>query len=72
NNLANSSDHRAILNTLKKELYELLDPEATDLRAKADQAALIETFGGEEAVRNRGAFDNSPVPGEKPTFRKHG
>ena len=26
---------------------------------------------GETAVRTRGAFDNSPVPGEAPAFRVH-
>ena len=34
----------------------MLDPEATDARAKADQAALIERFGGpEKAMQYRRA-----------------
>jgi choline-sulfatase len=55
----------------EKRLGEVCDPIEQDARAKADQAAKIEQFGGVEAVLNRGAFDNSPVPGEKPAFRQH-
>lgn len=47
----------------------LLDPVGVDRRAKAAQQAKIAAFGGEQAVRQRGAFDNSPVPGEEPAFR---
>ncbi|MDA0337678.1 MAG: sulfatase-like hydrolase/transferase, partial [bacterium] len=52
-------------------LRRILDPEATDARARADQAALVASMGGEAAVRARGAFDNSPAPGEAPAFRQH-
>ena len=43
-------------------------PEAVDARAKADQRARIEAFGGRQAVLRRGTFDNSPIPGEAPAF----
>ena len=39
-----------------------------DARARADQQALIERHGGREKVLARGAFTNSPVPGEEPKF----
>jgi choline-sulfatase len=61
-----------VLANFERELRALIDPEAVDAQAKADQKALIDSFGGKEAVMSRGAFDNSPVPGETPTFRQHG
>lgn len=67
--LAASPQHQSILQDFEKRLRVLLNPEAVDIRAKSDQRAKIEAFGGEEAVRSRGAFDNSPVPGEAPAFR---
>ena len=36
--------------------------------ARADQALVIKRHGGRDAVIKRGAFDNSPVPGEQPKF----
>ena len=50
-------------------LREICDPEAIDAQAKADQKALINRFGGEAEVRERGFFENSPVPGESPKFK---
>ena len=50
-------------------LRALLDPEAVNQRALADQARRVEAAGGREAIIARGAFDNSPVPGETPSFR---
>ncbi len=69
NNLAGSSDHQMLLQSLEQQLRALLDPEATDARAKADQRAKIAQMGGETAVRAKGAFDNSPTPGETPRFQ---
>lgn len=47
----------------------MLDPEAVDAQAKADQKAKVASLGGEAALRQRGSFENSPVPGEKPKFK---
>lgn len=66
--LAGSSEHRGELEALEAELRSLLDPEATDARAKEDQRAKVAAFGGREAVIARGTFDNSPAPGEEPSF----
>ena len=49
-------------------LRRLVDPADADTRARADQERRVEELGGREALIRRGAFDNSPVPGEKPKF----
>ncbi|MCB0064699.1 MAG: sulfatase-like hydrolase/transferase [Caldilineaceae bacterium] len=67
--LSASADHQTLLAAMEQTLRTILDPEATDARAKADQRARIEQLGGEAAVRAKGAFDNSPTPGEKPRFQ---
>jgi choline-sulfatase len=66
-----AADPRYGLHLYKDEdtLRGILDPEAVDARAKADQQAKIEAFGGRDAVLRRGTFDNSPIPGEAPAFR---
>jgi choline-sulfatase len=43
-------------------LNQMLDPEATDQRAKADQDALVARFGGREAALGKGPAGASPVP----------
>jgi choline-sulfatase len=48
---------------LEAALREILDPEAVDARAKADQRAMAERVGGTEAIRARGAFPFTPAPG---------
>jgi choline-sulfatase len=63
NDLGQSADHQEVLANFERELRALIDPEAVDAQAKADQKALIDSFGGKEAVMSRGAFDNSPVHG---------
>ncbi len=69
NDLATSPDHQSTLHKFEAELRTMLNPEMTDALAKADQQAKVNAFGGREAVIQRGAFTNSPVPGEKPQFR---
>ena len=49
-------------------LRAIVDPEAVDRLAKADQAEMIERLGGKEAVLSRGAVRISPPPGV-PTTR---
>ncbi|MCE2490898.1 MAG: sulfatase-like hydrolase/transferase, partial [Anaerolineae bacterium] len=62
-------DYRGVLAEREARLRSILDPEAVDRQARADQKARVEAFGGEAAVRARGTFANSPVPGEEPGFR---
>jgi choline-sulfatase len=49
---------------LEGKLRDIVDPEAVDARAKTDQRAAIERNGGADAIRARGAFSYSPVPGD--------
>ena len=66
--LAASPEHQNILQRFERQLRSILDPQAVDAQAKADQQAKVDAFGGEEAVIKRG-LSNSPVPWEKPVFR---
>ena len=63
-------DTLRLLVSYETQLREIVDPEAVDARAKADQRRRIDELGGREAVIARGAFINSPVPGEAPRFRE--
>ena len=51
-----------------KELRRVVDPDAADALAKADQRARIAAFGGREAILKRGSFGYSPAPGTEPVF----
>ena len=61
-NLAADPAHAALRAGFEAELRRLLNPEAVDARAKADQAALIERFGGAQAASNIGAPGATPAP----------
>ncbi len=67
--LAQLPEYQTVLAERERRLRALLDLEAVDAQARADQRARIEAFGGEAAVRARGTFTNSPVPGEAPGFQ---
>jgi choline-sulfatase len=69
--LSNLPEYQEILQFFDKELSNIVDPEGVDAKAKEDQRSKISENGGEAKVRQRGAFDNSPVPGENPVFRRH-
>ena len=66
--VATDPRHADVRARLEGTLRGLLDPEGVDDRAKVDQARLIESHGGRDAVLGKGAFVNSPVPGEEPRF----
>jgi len=68
--LAPDAQTSQLLAEYESRLRGIMDPEAVDRRAKADQAARIESLGGREAVIARGVFTNSPAPGETPRFRR--
>lgn len=67
-NLAESPAHQDVRRRLESHLHGLVDVAAVDRLAKADQAAKLAEWGGEEAVLRRG-LSNSAIPGEKPLFR---
>lgn len=62
NNLADAPCHTAILASMIEALRGICDPEATDALAHADQAALIESYGGREAALKLGAPGATPPP----------
>ena len=59
--LAASEAHADILLDCYRQMLTLVDPEAANKLAFADQAAKIEELGGVEAVLNSGEFDFTPV-----------
>jgi choline-sulfatase len=66
--LAGNPEYEQILKDLDRRLRRMVDPAEADARARADQQSRIEEMGGRDALIRRGAFDNSPVPGEEPKF----
>ena len=50
--LAQSESHRHILEECVAKLYEILDPEAVDENARKDQAEVIASLGGRDAILN--------------------
>jgi choline-sulfatase len=58
-----ASEQPAKVADLEAALRKVLDPEATDARAKADQRVMAEKIGGNQAIRERGAFPFTPPPG---------
>ncbi|MYF85927.1 MAG: sulfatase-like hydrolase/transferase [Rhodospirillaceae bacterium] len=61
--LAPDPAHAATLAECEALLREIVDPEDADRRARADQRALIERYGGWQEARKRGAPAATPAPG---------
>ena len=72
NDLAGSTEHQSVVADFEQRLRAMIEPEAVDAQAKASQRAKVEEAGGEEAVRARGYFVNSPTPDEAPAFNVGG
>ena len=66
--LARDPGYARLVAQCEAELRRVVDPEAADALAKADQRARIEAFGGREAIIARGSFGYSPVPGTAPAY----
>jgi choline-sulfatase len=49
-------------------LRTVVDPEAADRQARADQQQHIEKYGGKDAILKRGTFRYSPPPGTKASY----
>ncbi len=63
-NLAERPDRQALLRHWEARLHELCDPGEVDRRAKSRQNALIDFFGGEDAIRSGqgiGGYTPSPI-----------
>jgi choline-sulfatase len=66
-NLAGSPEHREVLENMQDALLAICDPEAVDLEAKKDQAALILRIGGAAAALDLGRAVAGGTPAPKPT-----
>jgi choline-sulfatase len=66
NDLMQTPAGRSRAAELEAELRKIVDPEAVDARAMADQRAQIERMGGVEACLGHGNYLNNPVPGKPP------
>lgn len=66
-NLAKDPDHAGRLAEMETLLRKIVDPDAVDARAKADQAAHIEKHGGRETILSEAPIHGSPVPGGEST-----
>lgn len=60
--LAADPEHVAVLTDLERELHRLVDPVEVDRLAKADQAALVERFGGPAQAALIGTPGYTPAP----------
>ena len=60
--------HAAKRDEMEAELRRIVDPEAANARAFADQDAVIDRHGGREAIIALGDFGYTPAPGQKPEF----
>ena len=66
--LGRDAAYAAVLKDCEAALRTVVNPEAADRMARADQAAKIASVGGREAIFKRGSFRYSPPPGSKPVM----
>jgi choline-sulfatase len=59
---------RAVIAECEAALRKVVDPEAVDKLARADQRTCIEKNGGKEAILKKGTFRYSPPPGAKAAY----
>ncbi len=59
--LGGGQDHENVRADMHAALTAILDPEAVNARAFREQAALIETYGGAEAVLAMKGFNHTPI-----------
>ncbi len=62
-NLATDDRYVDALATARAELYRMLDPEAVNREAFADQAAMIDALGGLDTIRALPSFNHTPLDG---------
>jgi choline-sulfatase len=66
--LGESPAHAEVRARLETELRQIVDPDAVNALAFADQEARIEAHGGPEKIKARGDFGYTPAPGQTPAF----
>jgi choline-sulfatase len=60
-NLADNPAHAQSLQQLIQELYQILDPQAVNELAFADQGKMIESLGGMEKIQAMRSFNHTPL-----------
>ena len=60
--------YRGVVADCEAALRRVVNPEAADAQARADQAVKIAELGGREAILAKGSFGFSPVPGTQPVY----
>ncbi|MBT8436337.1 MAG: sulfatase-like hydrolase/transferase [Gammaproteobacteria bacterium] len=60
-NLADDSAHATTVAEMRNQLLQILDPEAVNRQAFADQAAMIEALGGMEVIMALPSFNHTPI-----------
>ena len=68
NDLGRDAGSFAVIAECEAVLRKVVDPDAVDKLAKADQNAKIAAVGGKDAILKRGTFRYSPPPGSKAAF----
>jgi choline-sulfatase len=68
NDLGRDPAHSNVVADCEARLRSVVDPEAADRQARADQAQQIDKFGGKDAILKRGTFRYSPPPGVKASY----
>jgi choline-sulfatase len=66
--LGQNPDYRSVIKDCDVALRRVVDPEATDRQAFADQERRIAELGGRDVILARGSFGYSPVPGTKAVY----
>ena len=61
-NVARRPEYAHVVAKYEKKLRSVLDPEGTDMKAKADQDKLIAQYGGRQAIIDRGGRSATPAP----------
>ena len=59
--LAQNPEYRSTVETLRNQLFEILDPEETNRQAFADQARKVEELGGVDAIGAIPTFNHTPL-----------
>ena len=66
--LGRDAKYASVIAECEATLRTVVDPEAADRNAKADQSAAIEKNGGKDAILGKGTFRYSPPPGVKAAY----
>ncbi len=68
NDLGRDARFGEVVRECEARLRAIVDPEAADKIARADQHQMIDKYGGTDAILKRGTFRYSPPPGVKAAY----